>query len=375
MGIRTDEAGTPLGPLTTAWSMPDSCKTHFVKCPTCTDAYMGQRCSRTKGAEAAHDHTTCWPPAAARAGTPTPAFFGWGFYSPGLACPTGYTTACTAEHGGRSEWDIQFTLVAGETAVGCCPEYVDITPYLERWNSRLTNYLRGYRCTNNFGNTCIAVIHTQTQIAVATGTCSGTEMVGVATASFPDIITVTIPDPSYPASSAIETVTREMNLFAPMFQLNYKASDLAPGSSPATTTITQTTPPSLTPTTTAGSDANDNTSPSDSSPIPVASEEGGLSTGAVVGIGVGAALGGIFLVAVLGWLWWRRRVRRRTDDGTWSEPQEYKQEPFSQLRYTSPGPGGHAPVELDGPSHVPVELDGHTSAELSSESGRRLYYK
>ena len=49
---------------------------------------------------------------------------GFGYYSPGLECPAGYTTAC---HGGlaasnqRSSFTFQFPLRALESAIGCCP--------------------------------------------------------------------------------------------------------------------------------------------------------------------------------------------------------------------------------------------------------------
>ena len=123
--VLTNKIGTLLGPLTTAWSMPDSCTVHVLNCPTCGEGYRGQQCGiGADGSGSPTDHTSCWPPVISRAGTPSAPFHGWGFYSPGLACPTGYTAACTAVHGGRSEWEVQFTLIAGETAIGCCPEYV-----------------------------------------------------------------------------------------------------------------------------------------------------------------------------------------------------------------------------------------------------------
>lgn len=52
-------------------------------------------------------------------------FRGWGFYSPGLVCPHGYTSACTATAGGDAQWPVQFEMLEGETAVGCCPTYVN----------------------------------------------------------------------------------------------------------------------------------------------------------------------------------------------------------------------------------------------------------
>jgi hypothetical protein len=123
MEVFTSRAGTLLGPLTTTWSgMSASCTVHAVICPTCSTAYQGQQCLVENGAQRITDNSACWPPATPGAGTPQPPLAGWGYYSPGLACPTGYTTACTAQYGGRYEWDVEFGLVAGETAVGCCPE-------------------------------------------------------------------------------------------------------------------------------------------------------------------------------------------------------------------------------------------------------------
>lgn len=123
----TSLAGTLLGPLTTAWSMPDSCTVHVLNCATCTEGFRGQQCViQDDGSGAPQDHTSCWPPATKKAGTPQHPFVGWGFYSPGLACPTGYTAACTAEYGKRPEWEIEFTLIPGETAIGCCPTCVHL---------------------------------------------------------------------------------------------------------------------------------------------------------------------------------------------------------------------------------------------------------
>ncbi len=125
---RTGEAGTLLGPMTTAWSAPASCSVHVVNCPSCRNGYQAQHCV----SGAAQDYTGCWPPALPRAGTPTYPYLGWGFYSPGVACPTGYTAACTAEYGAEPEWPIQFVLFPGETAIGCCPTYVDFRTNIPR---------------------------------------------------------------------------------------------------------------------------------------------------------------------------------------------------------------------------------------------------
>lgn len=122
----TGRAGVMLGPLTTSWSIPSRCSVNYVNCETCIEAFRGQHCVTSGGTGPVEDDIGCWPPAASL-NQATHPFLGLGFYSPGLACPTGYTTACTAEYGRRAQWDIQFSLVPGETAIGCCPEYVELS--------------------------------------------------------------------------------------------------------------------------------------------------------------------------------------------------------------------------------------------------------
>ena len=206
-------------------------------------------------------------------------------------------------------------------------------------------------------------------------------MVRVGQANFPDIVTATITDTSDRpgAGVAIQTSTREVTLMAPMFQLNYKSSDLVTESPSTATTPTQVTLANTTPT--AGSETNDNTSPPDTSSIPVASEQSGLSAGTAAGIGVGAGLGAILIVAALGWLWWKR-VRKAPAEATWAETQTLKEERFHHYPFTTPVPGGHGPLEMAGPSHSPVELDPrhapseldvHSVSELWAESTRRAY--
>ena len=118
---RTGERGTLLGPLTTtAWSPPAGCGVHLVGCATCADGYQAQHCV----GDAPQDFTGCWPPVASKVASPKYPYLGWGYYSPGLACPTGYTAACTATYGVRPDWPIQFDLFPSETAIGCCPSCV-----------------------------------------------------------------------------------------------------------------------------------------------------------------------------------------------------------------------------------------------------------
>ena len=236
----------------------------------------------------------------------------------------------------------------------------------------LADCLRGFWCTNRGGgNACIAVASAGTQMVVATGVCpgSGLAITGIAQATFPDIITTTITGTADSAGPAgvVQTVTREMMLFAPMFQLNYKSSDLASASSSATTTSSATTASATW--TNPDPDPDANRSGSDASSVGSANNQGGLSTGAIAGIGVGAALGGILFAAAAGWLWWKKRARKTRQgsvvtstaaetshevDGSHGAWQAHKLEPL--YNYSSQDAGrGNAPIELEN-QRVAAEL-------------------
>jgi hypothetical protein len=110
-----------LGPLTTTHSLPSSCAVAVQECSTCTQAWQGQTCFGQSTGVA--DNADCWPPRTPSVSTPPPPLNGWGFYSPGLACPAGMTSACSATGGQPASWTVQFSLLNQETAVGCCPRY------------------------------------------------------------------------------------------------------------------------------------------------------------------------------------------------------------------------------------------------------------
>lgn len=124
MATFTGDVGTLLGPLPTSWTMPSSCTVQILECSTCTLAFRAQSCviGEEDGVGSANDDTGCWPPATTGAPTPRHPFLGRGFYSPGTECPTGYTDVCTARYGKKAEWDFQWILEEGETAIACCPE-------------------------------------------------------------------------------------------------------------------------------------------------------------------------------------------------------------------------------------------------------------
>ncbi len=102
-------------------------------CDTCTSVWYGQTCNPKVNA---HDFTDCWPPRSGSQASVDPGvMMGWGFYSPGIACPAGYTTVAMATAGGSSGWPVEYSLTDGETAAACCPTYV---------LSRLVGVRRGY---------------------------------------------------------------------------------------------------------------------------------------------------------------------------------------------------------------------------------------
>lgn len=331
----TNQPGTLLGPLTTTWTMPESCSVFMPPCSTCDQGFRGQSCNAVSGGRV-QDNTACWPPVKKGVASPTWPFVGWGFYSPGLACPAGYTTACTAVYGQRPEWDTQFTLVSSETAVGCCPT--------------------GFSCANNNGNTCIA---TATSTAIPTAFCDGTDLTDSATETFPTVVTITQTDTAS-GEVQVSTSTRTMMLFAPMFQLNFQASDL-----PASTTAS-TTRPSSTPSSTSSGEQS-TTSAADNNDGSTSKSSGGLSSGARVGLGVGIGLGIAFLLAFSGFLYYYRRSRRvqlplgsELPDTEISEAAEGPKVVKSPAQVYEMG-DYHAPAELPGDGHG-GDQGGHGAA-------------
>jgi hypothetical protein len=249
-------------------------------------------------------------------------------------------------------------------------------------------------------NLCAASASIGTTIAVPTGVCGpALEITGIAQATFPDTITTTITNKAGPTST-VQTVTREMLLMAPMIQINFKSSDLASAPSPPTAS---TTADPATGTNTdadadadadAGSDANKsdaNRSGSDDSSAGSANNDdsrgGGLSTGAVAGVGVGAALGGILLATVFGWLLWRRARRARRGSEVASTAAAGPIPGLSGLHeadnargawqgqvYKPEAPYYHYPQDAGRHSTPPVELENQAAAaELSAVSSVPSY--
>ncbi|KAF3203832.1 hypothetical protein TWF106_001843 [Orbilia oligospora] len=266
-----------LGPLTTTFTPDPSCTIPAIYCPreSLCVAWQAQTCISGIGAI---DQSFCWPSWTAGASVlSTPdALNGFGLYSPGLVCPYGNTPACSTTFGGEGNFQFQFPVTTGETAVGCCPS--------------------GYFCQQApRGQTCVVTATSTTFDGVVCSDFarSPTEFI------IPTSVTTTQVTGSARRTDVVIISTQ--TFFAPLFQLNWRSVD-RPSSSRSNTggssvSQTQTDNQPL------------NTSDSDRG------EEGGgggLSTGAKAGIGAGVAVVALLLLGALVWFW---KSRRKGDYG------------------------------------------------------------
>lgn len=308
LGPITGQDRTILGPLTATFTQPPECTTAVAQ--VSGEELLG-RLAEVCGAETGAVDTACWPTTTAGVSGPSTDSPGWGFYSPGIVCPAGHTSACSATGGllGPRDWSLQYTLSASETAVGCCPN--------------------GYACDNLGGQTCV---QTTTSLAVPTTDCgSGDD------------------------SNAIlprQTATA-VTLLAPMFQIVWQSSDLIPGpaasstssqptetgsstssaADPPTLSGTQTISGETSPTgnletasssaslvpvplptetvTAAPSDADTNTAQAEESDD-TKGKDAGFPVPAMIGVSVAGGLGAM-AVAIWAVYMWQRRRRYRKD--------------------------------------------------------------
>lgn len=117
---------TNLGPLTTPFTYPESCRVIVQGCSACYWGWQGQTCSdndlNTQGVQ---DNVECWPDRTGSVTQTNKELRGWGYYSPGISCPAGYEKRCSATGTADvSGFTFQFPLLEGETGIGCCPTYV-----------------------------------------------------------------------------------------------------------------------------------------------------------------------------------------------------------------------------------------------------------
>ncbi|KAI1264515.1 hypothetical protein F5Y18DRAFT_83166 [Xylariaceae sp. FL1019] len=279
-----------LGPLTTVWTAPNpSCLSTIINSGYTINGTLGALCSwqgigyscRTltddndeietscfpSSGYRSNDHSPCWPPGTAS------GMSSWssGFYSPGLECPSGYTSACRATAGGYSdsEWTPVFQLTEYETAWGCCPS--------------------AFTCFNlppsGLAQSCIRRV----SAAAVTGVICDADKSSSITISPPytDILTET-----YRSETSVWTTTfEEIDITAPLIQIVWQPSDI-----------------------------NARIDPSSGASVSNATTSNGLSQGTKVGIAVGAALGGLATLAAA--IFILLRYRRRKTMGKKSETPE-----------------------------------------------------
>ncbi|KAJ2966252.1 hypothetical protein NUW58_g10707 [Xylaria curta] len=84
---------TNLGPLTTAtWTY--TCTEVIQACGNCDNGWAAQTCE----GGVVTDNQNCWPPRATNVAATGGALAGWGVYSPGILCPSGYTSVAGATY-------------------------------------------------------------------------------------------------------------------------------------------------------------------------------------------------------------------------------------------------------------------------------------
>ncbi|KAF4946050.1 hypothetical protein FSARC_14288 [Fusarium sarcochroum] len=284
-----------LGPLTTKFKYPDRCTAPVIACSACEKAWLAQTCGDNKdNTQGVLDDTDCWPPRASSIDGGN-AVNGWGFYSPGFECPSGYEPACSATGTETGDFNFQFSIQDDETVTGCCPS--------------------GYTCAQPGGpQTCISVA---SRGSLQVASCS-THKTLLDWLTFPETVIETVSETIGP-----ETRTRTLEgvtLNAPMFQINRRAKDI-----PSSTELTAATE-------TSTSESTDSAS------------TGGLSTGAQAGIGAGVGVAGLAIIGAAFYLWRRRRRAAPVSDLGTEEPKPAGELP-AETKYSPPQ---YHPVELDG---------------------------
>ncbi|KAI3319879.1 hypothetical protein HD806DRAFT_508182 [Xylariaceae sp. AK1471] len=254
---------TNLGPFTSgSWTY--TCTEVIQACSDCDHGWAAQTCIGQ--GTTVTDNQKCWPPRATKVPKTSGALVGWGIYSPGLLCPDGFTSVVGATHGGSSNFDFQFPLTAGETAIGCCPK----------------GGFSAIRDINNKGQTCVQF---QPTTSFLVGTCGSDG------------------GPTYTPFSIGGTLNsgqlKSFSVNAPMLQVVHQASDLLAG---YTSISSKSSSDALSRTGTGHSDGN----------IEGNNQNPGLSAGAIAGIAIGAVLGAI-LAATFAFCVWRARWRKRSD--------------------------------------------------------------
>ncbi|KAI0424245.1 hypothetical protein F5Y09DRAFT_335933 [Xylaria sp. FL1042] len=279
---------TNLGPLTTnTWSY--TCTEVIQECGDCDVGWAAQTCIDGT----VTDNTDCWPPRAGNVPKTSGAVLGWGIYSPGIVCPGGFTPVAAATHGGSSDFEFQYPLSAGETAIGCCPK--------DRHSSLVIVATSGFSPIQdpNRYQTCVQFKPTTTFLVGSCGTDGPTYT--------PFSIGGTLNSTQY----------NSFSVSAPFIQVVYQASDMP----------RESTTQSPTSSSSSSSSSNPSTASQPNSPSPESNKSTALSPGATAGIVIGAILGAIFIATATFCLWRARKRRASPRQAAEFVPPEFK--PFA----------------------------------------------
>ncbi|KAF2496895.1 hypothetical protein BU16DRAFT_343304 [Lophium mytilinum] len=256
--------------------------------------------------------------------TPTSSFY----YSPGLYCPEGYSTACSSTYG-------------SETIVTCCPTSFSCGgdgPFGYSWESTLG-------CTSAVSS---SGLHT---VLVATGTEVHPEGPGAGVNAYSvqnrfqasDLITSTSSSSSSSSSST---------------------STPTPSANTATVTITSTsTSSSSTSSSSTSSSSTSSSSTSSTTATSSPSHDSGFSTSAKAGIAVGVVLGVALIAAIvfLAWAIGKRSNKQNNQQHTGGYHLPWSKTPDTVVYGSaSQEPGNYAgaqpPYELGHGQYAPHEL-------------------
>ena len=311
-----------LGPLTTTFTEPPNCNIYVY------GLWRGQHCSRNTPV----DFFLCWPPVTAT--IPDPPFSGLGYYSPGLICPDGYTSACATTVSSDSASD-------NASVIQKAASSTDLPEFSFRFPPSTIGERAVGCCTTGFSCAYDPMFHAQTCLATSplnvwTGICESDNIVS---------ITTTVAFVSMQSGQAT-TIGTGYTLSAPLFQLNYQLSDLSnvPTTINAASTHVQTSASVQGPIPTVSPTASATLPSATSPPSP-------LPLGAMIAISTVIALTVIGLIFGLTMFIFRKRRTER-----WKKSSAINKE---------------RPELPSSWSMYPVEAGGHARAELVSSEHRR----
>ncbi|KAJ3485486.1 hypothetical protein NLG97_g6804 [Lecanicillium saksenae] len=350
---------TNLGPLTATFSGPSSCSVldgSFTKDGGALNGALGYSCRARGNGQIFGPDPSCFPSSLAsyiNAGDQWLSTIA--VYSPGNICPNGFSSACTMtrsandrppttagilQTANRAMFNI---LEIGETAIGCCPRYVNHGIDEPRFIADFPVANSGYACAEDDIYKCYTP---GTVSQVLTGIIRETSCTPVTT-------TFTIQSLSSTTSTTSIANGRRLILIqgSPNGDTD-SPSSTSPGSSSSDPRSTST------PGQGGGSGGSSPEQTSGSSPAPNAAGNGGggLTTGAKVAIGVTIPLVALLAGFVVFMLFFIRRKRRA----------KAEDEKAAMLAASAPGPFPPPPG--------PQELAG-TAGYAYQQPGQQQFYK